>query len=128
MTPGQLATAILDRLRTSRLAIHDGPPPVTPDRPYVVFYGSGGLAWQDRYEGGSRTYTYTCRVMCVARTTAGLRDATHAVRELLTDWRPDPHPAASPLWEEVAGPELTDGPTGDERHSITLEYRLTTRR
>lgn len=129
MKPGDLADRVLIRLRSGGIQVYDGAPAETPKTGrYLIFYGTGGLARQDRLEGGSQTYLWPCRVVCVGRTKPGLRAAVADVRALLTDWRPDPDPAASPMWEEVAGPELTDGPPDDERHSVTLEYRLTTRR
>lgn len=128
MNAPDLSAAVIGRLRSLGLEVHDHRPEVTQASRYAIFYGTPGRADQHRLEGGSRDLVWDCRIVCVARTPEGLRHLTTAVRDALCDWRPDPHPAASPLRDLTASPELIDGPAGDERRSATLHFRLTTRR
>lgn len=103
------------------------PKTVTPsDFPYVVVYDDPGVRYPDRYFGESHKDRWTFQIVCVSRTTTGLRDVTSRVKDALIDRSID-------VWggrisQPAAGPLLEDGPESDLRLSKTLTFQLTTTR
>lgn len=131
MTPEEYAQAVKDRLEQADLVVYDGEPRVLVGEaqfPYVVCYFPAGGIYQDRYAGGQKALAWEFPAVCVGTLPESARFAAAAVRAGLAGWRPDPDPAASPLYEIAAGPVITDGPDEDRRSSITLTFRLHTRR
>ena len=113
-------TAALIALLRPVIDAHDGKPATTPPGRYAAVYDDSGLARPHRASITAHWVRWTHRVVVVARTRDGLRDAVADVRDVLTSARLTPE--SSPLIEQVAGPVLTDGPDGDIRHSQTLTY------
>ena len=129
MTPAELFVAVMARLGTGRFATHETRPEKTPTVPYRVLYPDPGLASWERLGGYANRLRWRIRVICVARTRAGVLDVVTETRDLLTDWRPDPSPGASLLTEnDIGALILTDGPPGDTRDSLTLQFSLHTHR
>ena len=111
---------IVEALRAAGIDTYDTAPATTPADRYVVVTGDSGYAERERYAGSTHWVRHVLRVMAVGRTAEGQRDLVRRVRDVLTDLHPTPE--SSPLREQYAGPELTDGPPGDVRVSSTLTY------
>lgn len=118
--PDVAPTATILALLDGVIFAVDGKPATTPPNRYAAIFDDTGNARPERYGTRSHWVRWTHRVVVVARTRDGLRDAVADVRDALTGTRTTP--AASPLVEQYAGPVLTDGPAGDIRHSQTLTY------
>lgn len=123
-----LAPAAQAALSAIGIDAHDGQPQTTPAGRYVALYGDSGLAVPHRVGSVPHWQTAGLRAVCVARTANGVRDLRDDVRQALTGR----HLGAdfTPLREQIAGPELLDGPEGDKRLSLTLTYtcRIPTRK
>lgn len=94
--------------------------------PYVVVYDDPGLRYRDRYPGTSRKVRWTFSIVCVARTSDGLRRITAQTADALVDRRIGAWGGL--ITQTAAGPLLEDGPEGDRRLSKTLTFQLTTTR
>ena len=125
MTPAELFAAVRARLATGRFGTYEAAPERTPTVPYRVLFPDPGHATRERLGGHANALRWRIRVICVARTRTGLLDVVTETRNLLADYRPDPSPAAGLLIEDDIGAlPLTDGPAGDTRDSLTLQYRM----
>ena len=111
---------ILALLTAAGIDAHDGEPSDTPAGPYVVVYDNPGHRVPHRMSTTAHWATYRHQVVCVARTLGGLRHLIGKATDTLTGTRPTPE--SSPLFEDVVGPILEDGPDGDRRHSATITY------
>lgn len=130
-TTSDIAAAVKARLDTTGFDSFDGPPPddYLPTGPYHYLADDPGMATRNRYTARSGRLAWTGQIVCAGASRAGQRAAVDAVRDVLTDWQPLPDDrSAGRLTETEAGPELTDGPTGDRRTSRTLTYRLSAAR
>lgn len=111
--------ALLALLRGAGIDALDGRPERAPAGLYVAVFDDAGLARTHRpATPAARHVKWTWRLVCVARTTDGLRDLVGRVRDTTSAVRLAP--GADPLSEVVAGPVLDDGPTGDVRLSQTI--------
>lgn len=119
-----LAPAAQAALLASGIDVHDGEPPTTPAGRYVALFGGSGLATAHRNGTVPHWQNTALRAVCVARTRDGLRDLVADVRQVLTGRRIDP--TFGVLRETVEGPELSGGPDGDRRLSMTLTYACLT--
>lgn len=116
------ATAVLDRLTTMppTVTLVDGFPKTTPAGNYASVQFDGGVGDRTHIARTDREH-HTALIICVGLDTVGCRYVTRHVRDALTDWRPDGN---HPLVEIMAGPQLSDGPVGDIRESVTLTFQL----
>lgn len=131
MDTSELAVRVLGRLRESLAAtdtVIDGDVYDTPGGRYVCFYDDNPLAVGTRFAGDPDKNWWTFRVMCVARTTEGLRALVTRTQSAMVWWRPDTAPSSGPVRQIAAGPQLWDGSEGDRRVSTTLTFRTVTSR
>lgn len=116
---------IIVALKAADIDAYDGEPTTTPAGRYVAIWDDTGLRQPDNYAGQARSNDMTFLVMCVAKTTEGLRGLVEDVADVLTGLRLDGDRHTSPLHQEFAAPELIGGPTGDKRRTKTLTYTAT---
>lgn len=125
MNAAEFASAVMLRLDSlpASLSAHDGKPTSIPAGNYCYVVFDGGLGRRVNLSFTSRL-DHTAYIVCVGFDRNGARFVVDAVRRLLLDHRLDGN---HPLTELASGQEITDGPIGDERTSITLTYRLVAR-
>lgn len=114
--------SILARLRTETTAV-DERPERTPAADYVIVTLWAPMSGGRRVSGRASTEVVDVQVMAVSNSKEGCRRTLATALRLLDEWRPSDSTAVSPLRRISAGPLLTDGPTGDVRHSMTTTLR-----
>ena len=119
-----LVPAAKTALLSAGIDAHDGDPETTPAGRYVALYGDSGLAIPHRRQPRPHWQSSGLLVVCVARTPAGLRALVREVRAALTGVRLDE--SFGLLNETTPGPELSGGPEGDRRLSMTVTYSCQT--
>lgn len=97
--------------------------PATPPNQYAVLYDQAPFAPLDRLAAIPVDDTVSFRLVVIARTPDGLRNAVAAVRAQLVGWRIQASRDFTPLTEVQAGDLLPTGESGDRRYSQTLVFR-----
>lgn len=96
-------------------------------RPLAQLYPEPGTAVRQRMTGGAQSIAWNERIVVSGPTTTAVLAGVMIIRGLLTDWRPDPNPASSPLNEvDNGGQLLTDASedVANPSYSITIQFRM----
>ena len=126
MNLAEFAAALHDRLvdqLPATVTVVDDLPVTTPAGNYC--YVTFDSNQSHRSAACTDRIRHTAYVVCVGFDAAGARFVVDHVRDALLDHRLNGN---HQMTEPSVGPQLTDGPEGDRRASITLTYQLITTR